>query len=396
MQDGTKNKNVNESSSKAKRTNALQTSSRPKQGASAANNKHSRSEKTADSKTDKELLVPTIRGSASDAASKPIIRNHNTQPKAAKQKKKKTYVVNKAPKPNSVSNHNRPKQPIKKSTVIKAALASLMLVLICTVAVLYFVCNVTTISVKGNSMFSENEIVNLSGLFTGKNLFLYDLKAAKKAVESNPYISCESIKRLFPHELCIEITEHDEYAAIVSSGGVFCIIDREGTVLDVGRRQSIDGLIAVYGLGSMGFTTGSAINSDKTKLRPYTLVEIIDALGERNDSIKSIDLSNSASLKIVTTDGVTVMLGDSIHIEDKINCMFNAIKKADQDKLDGALIYINSNGTADISYHTPTLAEPDKTDEPDVSDEPVSTENPDDAESSDEPDVSLVSDSPSD
>ena len=180
MQDGTKNRNVNESSSKAKRTDALQTSSRPKQGASAANNKHSRSEKTADSKTNKELLVPTIRGSASDAASKPIIRNHNTQPKAAKQKKKKTYVVNKAPKPNSVSNHNRPKQPIKKSTVIKAALASLMLVLICTVAVLYFVCNVTTISVKGNSVFSENEIVNLSGLFTGKNLFLYDLKAAKK------------------------------------------------------------------------------------------------------------------------------------------------------------------------------------------------------------------------
>ena len=240
--------------------------------------------------------------------------------------------------------------------------------------------------------FTDEQIVNLSGLYTGRNIYLYDLKDAKRSIESNPYIKCRAINRLFPHELNIEISEREEYLAISAGGGIYTVTDREGFVLDVGRRDSIDGLIPVYGLASMGFTTGTSILSDRTKLRPFTVLEIIDAIGDRTYAIASIDVSNSASIKIMTTDGRTVLLGDSIDIAQKIEYMYNALRKADAADLPGTVIYINSNGTADIALPTPEptaepTEEPVETQDPDATPGPDETEAPEDSsEPTQEPD----------
>ena len=253
----------------------------------------------------------------------------------------------------------------------------------------YFYATVDTISVRGANRFTPEEIINYSGLYTGKNIFLYDLDEAKANIEKNTYIRVRDISRLFPKELLIEVSERGEFAALIGSGGSASVIDREGVVLDVGRKSGTEDLVQVLGMVTMGQSVGVAIDADKTALRPFVLMEIIRAIGDRSDEILSIDVSNTASLRIVTKSGATVMLGDSVDVREKVGYMFGALSKLDA-VAPGTVIYIHSNGTADISHPTQQPAEtPAPTEEISETDEPADTAEPGDTDEpadTDEPD----------
>lgn len=233
----------------------------------------------------------------------------------------------------------------------------------------WYVTTVKTIKVTGLTSQTEEQIITRSGLYTGKNIFTYDLYKAKKNIESDPYIRCEGISRSLPSTLVISVSERKEFAA-VQSGGSFCVIDREGVVLALGRSlESCEGLIPVYGLGSMGLKLGDRINSDGGKLRPYTVMQLFDAIGDRLYLIAEIDISNTSNIRLVTSDGTTVFLGDSVNIPSKIERMFRAIAQVDPFKASTAIIYVNSTGTTDISYPTPEpIITPEPTQEPDSTD----------------------------
>lgn len=347
----------------------------PEKKEAPAKEKPAKKEKTKPSdKEGKKDEKPSVPDNVTDI--RDAMRAHDLKIK----KKKKTFVLNKGPKP-----QEEDAEPKKRHTLAFVLLGLLLIAAGAAIA-LYFVAQVETITVSGCERFSEADVINLSGLYTGRNLYLYDLNEAKHGIEQSPYLDCKAIRRVFPHELHIEVNEREELLAISSAGGIYTVTDREGFVLDVGKRTDTAGLIPVYGFGSMGFTTGTSIISDRTKLRPYTLMQLIEAIGDRTDRIASIDLSNSASIRITTAEGAVIMLGDSINVPEKIEYMFNALRKADAASLPGAVIYINSNGTADIAYPTPepTVA-PEDTSEPEDTDAPEDTEAPENTEVTEEP-----------
>ncbi len=293
-----------------------------------------------------------------------------------------TYVVHRKPE-------RAEGEPRRRSLAAILIVTALVLIGAAFVA-FYFVASVDTITVTGNSRFSEQEIVNLSGLYTGRNILLYDLAGARDGIEKNPYIDCIGVRRVLPHTIAIEVREREEFAAITASSGLSCIIDRQGYVLDVSRRGDTSDMLSIRGLASMGFTTGTSIISDRSKLRPYTVMELINCMGDRVDSVEYIDVSNAASVKIGMRSGVTVLFGDSKDVAEKTEYMFRAITKADPDKLSGTVIYINSNGTADIAYPTPQPTAPANTDEPAETTDPDAAETPADTpeasvETTDEP-----------
>ena len=234
----------------------------------------------------------------------------------------------------------------------------------------YFLTKVKSITVAGNSRYTAETIINRSGLYTGRNTLLYDLDEAKKRIEEDPFLICTGIRRVFPSGLEINVKERREYGAVAMTGGNYCVIDDTGYVLSVGKRESLDGLIPIYGLSSMGFSVGTRIDMDKSKLRPYTVMEMITALGENSYKIREIDISNASNVKLVTTDGVTVYLGDSIDIPAKIQRMFKALAKVDPAKASSAIVYVNTSGTTDLSYPT---AAPTETPEPAETPEPSET-----------------------
>ena len=258
------------------------------------------------------------------------------------------------------------------STRHKLSLAAVAAVLLIAGLIVggYFLTKVKSITVAGNSRYTAETIINRSGLYTGRNTLLYDLDEAKKRIEEDPFLICTGIRRVFPSGLEINVKERREYGAVAMTGGNYCVIDDTGYVLSVGKRESLDGLIPIYGLSSMGFSVGTRIDMDKSKLRPYTVMEMITALGENSYKIREIDISNASNVKLVTTDGVTVYLGDSIDIPAKIQRMFKALAKVDPAKASSAIVYVNTSGTTDLSYPT---AAPTETPEPAETPEPSET-----------------------
>gem|GEM_PF-2459451 len=292
----------------------------------------------------------------------------------------------------------------EKHTISKKALTAVLTVMAIVLAGaacvgLYYVSLVSKITVKGCERYTEAEIIDAAELYTGKCILTYDTGDIAKRLKADPYIDVISVKRVFPDEIEITMTERKEYAAIVTGSGTYCITDREGCILYAGRRESIEGLLPVYGLGTMGFSTGTYINKDKSKLRPWVLMELLDAFGERDAEISSVDLTIPASLKLTTNDGYTVMLGDSVDIAAKVERMFTALDKARASGSEGRIIYINSSGSADLSGGQGTArptAEPTEvpsptgdaaaadgtldTASPDTSEEPTDTDAPDSTE----------------
>lgn len=281
-------------------------------------------------------------------------------------------------KPTSAPKKSRPekdgKKGKKRGRSPKAALLVLLAVILLAGAIVlgYFATVVKTITVAGNSIRTDAEIINMAGLYTGKNIFSYDLGAAKRGIEKDPYLKCTGILRRYPATLAITVAERKEFAAILSGPSTYCVIDSSGYVLDVGRsEESVKGLLPIYGLSSMGFTVGTGIDDDKGKLRPYTVMQLIESIGDRVNEIRSIDISNTSSVKIIVSNGVTVMLGDSVNIPSKIERMFRALPKIDPAKAEIAVIYVNSTGTTDLSYRTP---------EPTLPPEPTATPGPEETE----------------
>jgi cell division protein FtsQ len=174
----------------------------------------------------------------------------------------------------AVKENSSKKKPQRGSLMNAALIAVLALLIAAGVFILgYYATSVRKITVEGNSILTDEQVINLAGLYTGRNIFSYDLGAAKRGIETNPYLKCTGIKRSLPNRLVISISERKEFAALLLGSSDYCVIDCTGFVLDIGRsEESVRGLLPVYGLSAMGIRVGMNIDADKGKLRPFTVM----------------------------------------------------------------------------------------------------------------------------
>ena len=111
---------------------------------------------------------------------------------------------------------------------------SLFFIFICCLAVFFFLQSsffrVREIAVRGNKGFNAAEVVSLSGLSGGVNIFKANLKQAESKVAMHPVIQKVQIFRDFPAAIIIEIKERQE-AALVFSGDSFAVISSDGYCL---------------------------------------------------------------------------------------------------------------------------------------------------------------------
>ena len=96
---------------------------------------------------------------------------------------------------------------------------------------------ISKIEVEGNHYYTSAQVIEMSGIESGKNLiFELRTKAARNALLKTAYIKTAVIERVPPQTVRIVIEERMEYAA-VSTGDKFIIIDKDGTVLRISDEQ---------------------------------------------------------------------------------------------------------------------------------------------------------------
>ena len=142
--------------------------------------------------------------------------------------------------------------------------------------------------VTGNQYYTPAQIIEMSGLQSGVNMFFETkTRPARNALLEDPYIRLAEIKRKPKDTIQIVIEERREYAA-VPYGEQFVLIDREGTVLRVADEEP-----ALPILGNMTITEmtpGKALQVEQAYLLTDTL-SLLNLVEENDIYFKRIDFS---------------------------------------------------------------------------------------------------------
>ncbi len=83
------------------------------------------------------------------------------------------------------------------------------------------------IAVERNARVDSDEVIELSEIVTGDNIFHIDLEAIGRKIEENPWIAEARVERVFPREVVIRIHEREPQVDHQSGVSILCGCRRE-------------------------------------------------------------------------------------------------------------------------------------------------------------------------
>lgn len=203
----------------------------------------------------------------------------------------------------------------KKIRKIKMRVSSILFALVFIFWGVYYLLqsdlmNLKEVVVEGNEQVEEEEIVNISNLVTNRNIFKYNLKEIEKDIESHAYIKDANVQRKFPRTIIIDVKERLEYA-IIPYMGSYIYIDEENVVLRASDSYIANNHILITGVEFKNFKVGEKIEAANSK----DLKIVMDLLKAAKitsifDMISEINISEESNIRLITLDGVDVLLGE--------------------------------------------------------------------------------------
>ena len=150
--------------------------------------------------------------------------------------------------------------------------------------------SVTDIRVEGNQYYTPSQVIELSGIETGRNL-IFDVKprAAVKNLLKSAYIKSAKVERVPFGTVIIRLEERVEYAA-VESGGSYVVIDSEGTVLRVAEEEPK--ITVLEGIALSSAEEGKPIKAEQSYMLTSTL-KILDETNKLDLYFKKIYFSSA-------------------------------------------------------------------------------------------------------
>lgn len=228
-------------------------------------------------------------------------------------------------------------------------------------AILFLIFHVKAIDVVGVQRYTPQQVVQLSGLKTGEQIFLADLSAATERIQQEPYLKVLSIRRVLPNRIRIEIGERKEAAAI-SYQNLVVIVDHDGYVLSIGNRADLSGLIQVRGMQEATYNVNQRLG-ERTDFFTNTLIAILKALQEHglSEEIAFLDISNPLSVHMLTVDGLDVSLGQPEELSEKLESFAGVLPDLKRAGLTGGTLHLSQKN--DPVYSPPGAAiDPDHAD----------------------------------
>ncbi|MCO5091909.1 cell division protein FtsQ/DivIB [Bosea sp. (in: a-proteobacteria)] len=87
------------------------------------------------------------------------------------------------------------------------------------------------VTISGLSGLSEQEVLVAAGIDAKTSLVFFDADEARKQLEATPLIREAAVRKLYPGEVSIQLTEREPYALWQVKGDLF-VIAADGTVID--------------------------------------------------------------------------------------------------------------------------------------------------------------------
>ena len=231
---------------------------------------------------------------------------------------------------------------------------SVSFVIICVALVLaisvFF--KVSLIEVTGNERYTDEEVIEASGLKTGDNLvFLNRERAQTRLYENLVYISGAKVSRKLPNKVVIELMESGAAAVVETDGGRW-MIDKNCRLLGECTTVEAANYISVMGLCGISPKEGDELSgAAEDAPRIKYLKEILTAMSDRQilSDVGTLDMSNIASPQFSYTERFTVKLGKNEYVENKLEMLLGAVSKLEPEE----------HGTIDLSEEKKAHFSPD-------------------------------------
>lgn len=192
--------------------------------------------------------------------------------------------------------------------------------------------------ITGNQAVSSREILLLSGIQPGVNIFDIHSDEVAKAILVIPRIKSVDLTRHLPNEIEIHVVERQPWALVVHKKE-FLVIDNESVCLE--KTNGLKGydlpLITLSKLPTR-VKEGRALNASAVRtvekimsaLPPYILTKISD-----------YHCASDGQVFIYTTDGTEIRFGGSDRLQQKVSYISQAIALANRDHPGSKLLYID-------------------------------------------------------
>lgn len=193
------------------------------------------------------------------------------------------------------------------------------------------------IAVNGNNNVAREEVIKLSSIYYGENIFRINKKNSMKSIFQNPYVKMIKIRRVIPSKVVIDIIER-EIMAYVPYVGSYLNIDEEGMILEINPAIKRTDLPVVKGLKFNTFKVGEHLNIESKEQFTATtsLIKEIKNSGMLN-IVSEIDVSDLSNIRLKIKEGIKANLGGTDNLNYKINFARSIVEDIKKQNLKGTI-----------------------------------------------------------
>ncbi len=261
--------------------------------------------------------------------------------KSNKQLKKNKKKLRKQIKANN-KNLNYKKQ--EKSKKVKKVASILFLIILCITAITLFllspIFNITEITVKGNEQISSNEIISLSRIEKGTNLYKMRSKQIAENIKENKYIEEVNVSRKLPSTIVITVKERKP-EFYLEFGGAYTYIDSQGYIIELSSNV-LENKPKLLGLKTPSENIKPGNNlCDEDVENIYEVLKILKIAENYSikDKITSINISDSNNYVLnIQNENKIVNVGTTEKIDTKMMYLQSILEK---EKDSSGIIFLN-------------------------------------------------------
>ena len=218
-----------------------------------------------------------------------------------------------------------------------------LLGIIVVVLLLYFfltssVFSIDKIVVEGNTLLTDDEIIALSGVEIGDNMFQQTEHRVWKSMKKNPYLSEVDISRKLPNIYTISETEHLPMLA-VQKGSKYIVMDEEGAVLEGADSQMHATL--VKGLKISKYKVGK-VPEFEDSVRFQEVMDLIRTVNASGMYFKKLELEQSLNIKGYVTDTL-IISGFSDDIAGQLENIKAVLYDLDQKEIRRGIVTVGAD-----------------------------------------------------
>ena len=202
---------------------------------------------------------------------------------------------------------------------------------------------IAQIVVTGDSVYSQEEIVNASGVMTGENMFRVSERAMNKRICALlPYVGSVDVKYQLPDVLELAVTDTtDKY--LISGKSAFLCLSETQKILSLKKKKPQDGQYRLDGFDATEGEVGAVYKPAGDDEKRFNAAKEIIAQLENNGLQKAnvLDLSDLSHIVLRYDGRVNFYLGTTDNLAVRLRATAEALEK-----------YVSENtiGYLEISY----------------------------------------------